>query len=68
MRLSCVSVQDGSTPLHYAAAFGQAHVAEALVKAGCAVDSRDNAMNTPLHLAAGGLQFKLSAAKQIASS
>jgi ankyrin repeat protein len=45
--------QDGSTPLHYAAAFGRAHVVQALVKAGCSVDARDNASNTPLHLAAG---------------
>lgn len=46
-------MQDGSTPLHYAAAFGQSAVVEALVRAGCPVDVRDNASNTPLHLAAG---------------
>ena len=46
-------VQDGSTPLHYAAAFGQSHIIKALVEAGCPVDSRDDAQNTPLHLAAG---------------
>ena len=46
-------MQDGSTPLHYAAAFGQTHVLETLVKAGIAVDNRDDARNTPLHLAAG---------------
>ena len=45
--------QDGSSPLHYAAAFGQTHVLETLIKAGIAVDSRDDACNTPLHLAAG---------------
>ncbi|KAA6429353.1 MAG: hypothetical protein FRX49_00747 [Trebouxia sp. A1-2] len=44
---------DGSTPLHYAAAFGQTHVLETLVKAGIAIDNRDDARNTPLHLAAG---------------
>ena len=48
-------MQDGSTPLHYAAAFGQTHVLETLVKAGIAVDNRDDARNTPLHLAAGQL-------------
>ena len=46
-------MQDGSTPLHYAAAFGQTHVLETLVEAGIAVDNRDDARNTPLHLAAG---------------
>ena len=46
-------MQDGSYPLHYAAAFGQSHVIETLVKAGCPVDSKDDAQNTPLHLAAG---------------
>lgn len=46
-------LQDGSTPLHYAAAFGQSAVVDALVRAGCPVDVRDNASNTPLHLAAG---------------
>jgi hypothetical protein len=46
--------KDGSTPLHYAAAFGQTHVLAPLVAAGCAVDVRDNALNTPMHLAAGG--------------
>ena len=45
--------QDGSTPLHYAAAFGQAHIVGALIEAGCSVDSTDDAKNTPLHLAAG---------------
>jgi len=45
--------KDGSTALHYAAAFGQTHVLAPLVTAGCPVDSRDNALNTPLHLAAG---------------
>ena len=45
--------QDGSTALHYASAFGQTHVLEALTAAGCAVDARDSAHNTPLHLAAG---------------
>lgn len=49
----CLPVQDGSTPLHYAAAFGQTHVLETLVKAGIAVDNRDDARNTPLHLASG---------------
>ena len=49
----CLPLQDGSTPLHYAAAFGQTHVLETLVKAGIAVDNRDDARNTPLHLAAG---------------
>lgn len=48
-----VRTRDGSTALHYAAAFGQTHVLEPLVRAGCPVDSRDNALNTPLHLAAG---------------
>ena len=46
-------LQDGSTPLHYAAAFGQTHVLETLVTAGIAIDNRDDARNTPLHLAAG---------------
>ena len=46
-------MQDGSYPLHYAAAFGQSHVVEALVEAGCPVDCKDDAQNTPLHLAAG---------------
>ncbi len=50
------ALQDGSTPLHYAAAFGQSHIIRALVDAGCPVDSRDDAQNTPLHLAAGILQ------------
>ena len=51
---TCVCcLQDGSTPLHYAAAFGQTHVLETLVKAGIAIDNRDDARNTPLHLAAG---------------
>ena len=45
--------KDGSTALHYAAAFGQTHVLAPLVAAGCPVDSRDNALNTPMHLAAG---------------
>ena len=45
--------KDGSTALHYGAAFGQTHVLAPLVAAGCPVDSRDNALNTPLHLAAG---------------
>ncbi len=45
--------QDGSTPLHYAAAFGHAGAVETLVQAGCDVDVRDHACNTPLHLAAG---------------
>lgn len=48
--------KDGSTPLHYAAAFGQTHVLEPLVAAGCPVDARDNALNTPMHLAAGKFQ------------
>lgn len=54
LRQHCYLLQDGSTPLHYAAAFGQTHVLETLVQAGVAVDSRDDACNTPLHLAAGG--------------
>lgn len=45
--------QDGSSPLHYAAAFGQAAVVEPLVRAGCSVSCTDDARNTPLHLAAG---------------
>lgn len=48
-----VRIKDGSTPLHYAAAFGHTHVVEAICSAGCSVDVRDNALNTPLHLAAG---------------
>lgn len=48
--------QDGSTALHYAAAFGQVSVLRPLVKAGLAVDTTDRAGNTALHLAAGGLQ------------
>jgi hypothetical protein len=48
--------KDGSTSLHYGAAFGQTHVLAPLVAAGCPVDSRDNALNTPLHLAAGERQ------------
>ena len=48
--------KDGSTALHYGAAFGQTHVLAPLVAAGCPVDSRDNALNTPLHLAAGERQ------------
>lgn len=50
--------KDGSTALHYGAAFGQTHVLAPLVAAGCPVDSRDNALNTPLHLAAGARQHK----------
>ncbi len=50
-------MQDGSTPLHYAAAFGQTHVLETLVKAGIAIDNRDDARNTPLHLAAGEITW-----------
>lgn len=49
------ALQDGSTPLHYAAAFGQSSVIETLVNAGCPVDATDDAQNTPLHLAAGTL-------------
>ena len=61
-----VHSQDGSTPLHYAAAFGQTHVLETLVKAGIAVDNRDDARNTPLHLAAGALLVMLiSAAPEV---
>lgn len=56
--LACgACLQDGSTALHYASAFGQAHVLEALVSAGCAVDARDNAHNTSLHLAAGAISY-----------
>jgi len=55
-------LQDGSTPLHYAAAFGQTHVLETLVKAGIAIDNRDDAQNTPLHLAAGCASSSSSAA------
>jgi ankyrin repeat protein len=47
-------LQDGSTALHYAAAFGQAHMIQVLVRLGCDVNVRDEAENTPLHLAAGG--------------
>jgi len=60
---TCVCrLQDGSTPLHYAAAFGQTHVLETLVKAGIAIDNRDDARNTPLHLAAGRASSSSSAA------
>ena len=48
-----VCVQDGSTPLHYAAAFGQTGVIRTLMQSGCHVDATDDAKNTPLHLAAG---------------
>ena len=48
-------MQDGSTPLHYAAAFGQSSVVETLVNGGCSIDATDDAQNTPLHLAAGEL-------------
>ena len=48
-----IRTKDGSTALHYAAAFGQTHTLKMLVGAGCCVDTRDNALNTPLHLAAG---------------
>lgn len=53
-------VQDGSTPLHYAAAFGQTGVIRTLMASGCPVDATDDAKNTPLHLAAG--EQSLSAA------
>ena len=53
MKVCLLSLQDGSTPLHYAAAFGQSSVIETLVNAGCPVDATDDAQNTPLHLAAG---------------
>lgn len=46
-------VQDGSTPLHYAAAFGQTGVIRTLIESGCPVHATDDAKNTPLHLAAG---------------
>lgn len=46
-------LQDGSTPLHYAAAFGQSHMVEILTDLGCDVNIKDNAQNTPLHIAAG---------------
>lgn len=55
----CWVAQDGSSPLHYAAAFGQVHVIRPLVAAGCPVDCRDDASNTPLHLAAGNLAFQM---------
>ena len=45
--------QDGTGPLHWAAAAGQAAVMQVLVQAGCPLDGRDHALNTPLHLAAG---------------
>ena len=46
-------MQDGSTPLHYAAAFGQTGVIRTLMQSGCPVDATDDAKNTPLHLATG---------------
>lgn len=52
-------VQDGSTPLHYAAAFGQTGVIRTLMESGCPVDATDDAENTPLHLAAGGQSLLL---------
>ncbi len=57
-------VQDGSTPLHYAAAFGQSCVIETLVDAGCPVDATDDAQNTPLHLAAGEAKLALTTAHE----
>lgn len=52
---------DGWTPLHLAAFFGQAKIAEALFDRGAAVDARStNQMkNTPLHAAAAGGQTEL---------
>lgn len=46
-------VQDGTGPLHWAAAAGQYSVLQVLVDAGCPLEGRDIAHNTPLHLAAG---------------
>lgn len=53
LRVLLMCVQDGSTPLHYAAAFGQTSVIQTLMDSGCPVDAIDDAQNTPLHLAAG---------------
>ncbi len=52
---------DGWTPLHLAAFFGQADLANALLDRGADVNSRStNAMkNTPLHAAAAGGQIKI---------
>ena len=52
---------DGWTPLHLAAFFGHAELANALVERGAFVDSRStNAMkNTPLHAASAGGQLPL---------
>ena len=47
------SLQEDSSILHHAAAFGQAQVLEILVAAGVIVDARDKAQNTALHIAAG---------------
>ncbi len=49
------SLQEDSSILHHAAAFGQAQVLEILVAAGVIVDARDKAQNTALHIAAGEL-------------
>jgi ankyrin repeat protein len=45
--------QEGSTALHFAVASGQTELLEGLLAAGCPVGARDNADNTPLHIAAG---------------
>jgi ankyrin repeat protein len=52
---------DGWTPLHLAAFFGHAELANALIEKGAKVDARSsNAMkNTPLHAAAAGGQIGL---------
>ncbi len=51
---SCVLItQEGSTALHFAVASRQNELLEGLLSAGCPVDARDNAENTPLHVAAG---------------
>ena len=53
--LLCYTMQEGSTALHFAVASRQNELLEGLLSAGCPVDARDNAENTPLHVAAGML-------------
>ena len=42
---------DGQTPLHFAARFGNVEVLELLIRRGADVHSRDRWGNTPLHFA-----------------